>query len=78
MSSAGESLGSICQVIDNLGDALSDPFDCCSDSTNMQTRCELRSINKPESNPMLGIEWNNGTPGKCNSNDNRCSVADGL
>ena len=77
MSSVGTSLGSICQVIDNLGDASSDPFDCCSDSTNMQTRCQLRSVNLPESNPILGISWNNDSPGTCNSNDAMCSVANG-
>ena len=75
MKSVGISLGSLCQAVDAIGDASATQFDCCSDSNNMQTRCERRSDNFQG---LLGIEWNESTPGTCNSNDARCSVADGL
>merc|ERR1711977_475527 len=75
MKSVGISLGSLCQVVDAIGDASATQFDCCSNPDSMQTRCERRDDNIMG---MLGIEWNESTPGRCNSNDARCSVADGL
>merc|ERR1711977_171870 len=74
MKSVGISLGSLCQVVDTIGAASATPFDCCSNAENMQTRCELRSINMME---MFGISWNEAAPGMCVSTDAQCSVADG-
>merc|ERR1711981_694072 len=75
MKSVGISLGSLCQVVDTIGAASATPFDCCSNAENMQTRCELRSVNMME---MFGISWNEAVPGMCVSTDAQCSVADGF
>ena len=81
MSSVGNSLGSMCQAIDSLGDAAATDilrFDCCSNPDTLQTRCEQRqTINTLGGELVYGISINDGTPGTCLSTDARCNVAAG-
>ena len=73
LASTAESLRHICTVLDDMGDASINKWDCCSDPSNFQTRCLRRSFNVQIPSPIT-----KNTPGFCATTDPFCSLDDGM
>ena len=71
MDATGDSLGSLCQVIDYVGSTATLPYDCCANSDNNQARCLQRQF----ATGLPGLPLTSpGNPGECLSNDALCNV----
>ena len=67
MTATGQSLASICNVVDLVGGTASPVQDCCANSANNQIRCIERAFS--------GGTVSAGTNGVCQSTDSLCNVS---
>ena len=68
VEASGESLRSLCETVDFLGNTASTPYDCCANPDNNETRCIVRSF-------AAGTVTSPGTAGQCLSTDTLCNTS---
>ena len=69
IAATGESMASMCQVIDAVANSNGgNEYDCCSNSENNQTRCIERQF------ANSGFITSPGTSGQCKTSDALCNV----